>query len=231
MCRLQCVAVCCSVLQCVAVCCSALQCVAVRYSLLLFVAVTSRFPVCVAVFTVCCSVYSVLQCGLVCCSVLQCVAVTSRIPVCDVPPSPVAVCCSSMLQYIAARCSALQCIQCVAVYIAVRVQCVLQCVLQMVLFPSSHLSPPPLHIYTNNTHTHAPEGEATRTAPPETLGRWPDDTLKGTGTHIHTYTHTLIHTYTHTHKMHIYAYIHTQTYTIHITTHTKFTRNKQTRAR
>jgi len=46
--RLQCVAVCCSVLQCVAVCCSVLQCAAV-----------------------CCSV---LQCAAVCCSVLQCAA-------------------------------------------------------------------------------------------------------------------------------------------------------------
>jgi len=32
--KLQCVAVCCSVLQCVAVCCSVLQCVAYAYSLL-----------------------------------------------------------------------------------------------------------------------------------------------------------------------------------------------------
>ena len=49
--RLECVAVCCSVLQCVAVCCSVLQCVAV-----------------------CCSV---LQCGEVCCSMLQCGEVCS----------------------------------------------------------------------------------------------------------------------------------------------------------
>ena len=47
--KLQCVAVCCSVLQCVAVCCSVLQCVAVYCS--------------------------VLQCVAVCCRVLQCVAV------------------------------------------------------------------------------------------------------------------------------------------------------------
>jgi len=43
--KLQCVAVCCSVLQCVAVCCSVLKCVPVRYSVFQFVAVchvTSR---------------------------------------------------------------------------------------------------------------------------------------------------------------------------------------------
>ena len=77
-CRLQCIAVCCSVLQCGVVCCSVLQCVAVCCSVLQCVAVCCSVLQCVAV---CCSV---LQCVAVCCSVLQsvysvlqCVAVRS----------------------------------------------------------------------------------------------------------------------------------------------------------
>ena len=100
--RVQCVAVCCSVLQCVAacdirvaVCCSILQCVAVRCKCDMKIRVDmhqiceepcllQRVAVCGV--AVCCSVTCVLQCVVVCntrvemhaivwCSVVQCDAV------------------------------------------------------------------------------------------------------------------------------------------------------------
>ena len=79
--RVECVAVCCSVLQCLAVSCSVLQCVVVCYNVVQCVAVccvwgSEHFPI------MCCSVlqcvavwHSVLQCVAVCGSALQCVAV------------------------------------------------------------------------------------------------------------------------------------------------------------
>ena len=83
--RLQCVAVCCSLLQFVAVCCSVLQCVAVCCSVLQCIAV-------------CCSVLQcVLQCVAVCCSVLQrvavCCSVLQRVVACCSVSQRVAVCC------------------------------------------------------------------------------------------------------------------------------------------
>ena len=82
--KLQCVAVCCSVLQCVAVCCSVLQCVAMCCNVLQCVAV-------------CCSV---LQCVAVCCSVLQCVAVNGKTPF---PGLHTSFCCTAWVE----RCSVL----------------------------------------------------------------------------------------------------------------------------
>jgi len=95
--RMQCVAVCCSVVQCVALCCSVLQCVAACCSALQYVAVSCSVIQCVGM---CCNASvgtsteyirsllflnwpvlvtlkgscNVLQCVAMCCSVLQFVA-------------------------------------------------------------------------------------------------------------------------------------------------------------
>ena len=78
--RVQCVAVCCSVLQCVAVRCSALQCAAVCCSVLQCVAVCCSMLQCSVLQCVCpvsnfsnSSIVRVL-CVAVCCRVLQCAA-------------------------------------------------------------------------------------------------------------------------------------------------------------
>jgi len=107
--RMQCVAVCCSVLQCVAVCCSVLH---IRE----FV---DHLRMCTTTYVRSCGM---LQCVAVCCSVLQCVAVcctfgnpwliwmcTNTHAVCCSALQCVAVCCS-VLQCVAVCCSVLQCV-------------------------------------------------------------------------------------------------------------------------
>jgi len=74
--KLQCVAVCCSVLQCVAVCCSVRQCAAVSCREFHSCDVTQwLIDVTYAWVTMSHWICSVLQCVAMCCSALQCIAV------------------------------------------------------------------------------------------------------------------------------------------------------------
>jgi len=145
LCKLLCVAVCCSELQWVVVCCSVLQSVAVCCSVFIVTLCAtctklSSFvytPVCCSVLqcvAVCCSVLqwvavscSVLQCAAVCCSVLQCI---HRNVVCHVYQVIQFCVYSCVLQCVAMCCSVLQCVAvCCNVLQRVAVCCsVLQCV-------------------------------------------------------------------------------------------------------